>query len=159
VTSHTDNETKGYARFNLKFSRRWVWILETSGTLRRAVSLLYTDDWEVRTASIMRAMEAVRTSETWVYSNETTWRNIPEGSNLQGVCRRQNVQSRCSKWSVLVVLLNLKPTIVVCLNLQRMTKSFGKIIFCRLFNLRLSLNHTLWEEISAEKKKIKTGKC
>jgi predicted secreted protein len=28
-------------------------------------------------------MEAVRTSETSVYSNETTARYIPEGSNLQ----------------------------------------------------------------------------
>jgi hypothetical protein len=28
-------------------------------------------------------MEAVRTSETSVYFNETTWRYIPEGSNLQ----------------------------------------------------------------------------
>jgi hypothetical protein len=27
-------------------------------------------------------MEAVRASETSVYSNETTWRYIPEGSNL-----------------------------------------------------------------------------
>jgi hypothetical protein len=44
----------------------------------------------VRTASIIRViiiitalmMEAVRTSETSVYSNKTTRRYIPEGSNL-----------------------------------------------------------------------------
>jgi hypothetical protein len=30
-------------------------------------------------------MEAVRTSETSVYSNETTWRYIPEGCNLHVV--------------------------------------------------------------------------
>jgi hypothetical protein len=35
----------------------------------------------VRTA-IIRAMMAVRTSETSVYSNETTRRYIPEGSKL-----------------------------------------------------------------------------
>jgi hypothetical protein len=44
---------------------------------------------EVRTASIIRViiialmMEAVRTFETSVYSNENTRRYIPEGFNLQ----------------------------------------------------------------------------
>jgi hypothetical protein len=37
----------------------------------------------VRIAFITLMMEAVRTSETLVYSNKTTWRYIPEGSNLQ----------------------------------------------------------------------------
>jgi hypothetical protein len=34
-------------------------------------------------AVITLMLEAVRTSETSVYYNETTWHNIPEGSNLQ----------------------------------------------------------------------------
>jgi hypothetical protein len=39
---------------------------------------------EGRTASIIRAMmKAVRTSETSVYSNETTRCYVPEGSNLK----------------------------------------------------------------------------
>jgi hypothetical protein len=37
-------------------------------------------------------MEAIRTSETSVYSNETTWLNIPEGSNLH-TRRRVNLKS------------------------------------------------------------------
>jgi hypothetical protein len=37
-------------------------------------------------------MEAVRTSETSVYSNETTRRNIPEASNLH-TRRRENLKS------------------------------------------------------------------
>jgi hypothetical protein len=42
-----------------------------------------TDVSEVRTSSIIMAMmEAVRTSETSAYSNETTRRYIPEGSHL-----------------------------------------------------------------------------
>jgi hypothetical protein len=45
---------------------------------------MQTDVSEVRAASIIRAMmEVVRTSETSVYYNETTRRNIPEGTNLQ----------------------------------------------------------------------------
>jgi hypothetical protein len=59
--------------------------------LRRVVSLQETDISEVRTASIIRViilmMEAVRTSETSVYSNETARRYIPEGSHPQNyVC-------------------------------------------------------------------------
>jgi hypothetical protein len=55
---------------------------------RIVVSLEYTDVPEVRTASIIRAMntialvEEVRTSETSVYFNESTRRYIPESSNL-----------------------------------------------------------------------------
>jgi hypothetical protein len=47
---------------------------------------------KVRTASIIKAlmMEAVRTSETSVYSNETARRYIPEGSNLH-IRRRENL--------------------------------------------------------------------
>jgi hypothetical protein len=41
---------------------------------------------QLRTAAIIRAvMEAVRASETSVYSNETTRRYIPEGFNLQHI--------------------------------------------------------------------------
>jgi hypothetical protein len=48
---------------------------------------------KVHTASIIRGMmEAVRTSETSVCSNETTWRNIPKGSNLH-TYRRENLKS------------------------------------------------------------------
>jgi hypothetical protein len=44
----------------------------------------YEDDsLLVRTASIILNMEAIRTSETSVYSIETTRRYIPEGSHLQ----------------------------------------------------------------------------
>jgi hypothetical protein len=51
---------------------------------RLIVSLAWTDVTEVRTASIFRAMmmEAVRTSETSVHSNETTLRHIPEDCKL-----------------------------------------------------------------------------
>jgi hypothetical protein len=41
-------------------------------------------------------MEAVRTSETWVYSNETTQRYIPEGSNHH-TRRRKNLKSHKTK--------------------------------------------------------------
>jgi hypothetical protein len=37
-------------------------------------------------------MEAVRNFETLVYSNETTWHYIPEGSNLH-TCRCENLKS------------------------------------------------------------------
>jgi hypothetical protein len=37
-------------------------------------------------------MEAVRTSETSIYSNETTRRYIPEGSTLH-TCHRDNLKS------------------------------------------------------------------
>jgi hypothetical protein len=37
-------------------------------------------------------MEAAHTSETSVYSNESTWRYIPEGSNLH-TRRRENLKS------------------------------------------------------------------
>jgi hypothetical protein len=49
----------------------------------------------VRAASIALMMEAVRTSETSVYS-ETTRRYIPEGSNLH-TRRRENLKSRMIK--------------------------------------------------------------
>jgi hypothetical protein len=51
---------------------------------------MLTDISEVHTASIIRAislitlmMETVRTSETLVSNNLTTWRYIPEDSKLQ----------------------------------------------------------------------------
>jgi hypothetical protein len=49
--------------------------------------LQYTADSAVRTATIIRPlrMEAVRTSETSVYFNETTPRYISEGSNLLSI--------------------------------------------------------------------------
>jgi hypothetical protein len=40
-------------------------------------------------------MEAVRTSETSMYSNETTPHYIPEGSNLH-IRRRENPKSQIS---------------------------------------------------------------
>jgi hypothetical protein len=47
------------------------------------VSLEYIDVSEVRAASIVRdMMETVSTSETLVYSNETTLRYIPEDLNI-----------------------------------------------------------------------------
>jgi hypothetical protein len=42
--------------------------------------------------TIVLMMEAVRTSETPVYSNETTLRYIPQGYNLQ-TRRRENLKS------------------------------------------------------------------
>jgi hypothetical protein len=45
----------------------------------------------VCTAFIITLMvEAVCTSETSVYYNDTTWRNIPEGSNLKDFCCLQD---------------------------------------------------------------------
>jgi hypothetical protein len=41
-----------------------------------------TDVSELRTVSISRAIEAVRTSETSAYFNEVTWRYIPESCHL-----------------------------------------------------------------------------
>jgi hypothetical protein len=53
--------------------------------------------WDVAPCSLRRVerrfrfialmMEAVRTSETSVYSKETTWRYIPEESNIHTRCR------------------------------------------------------------------------
>jgi hypothetical protein len=43
-------------------------------------------------------MEAVRTSETWVYSIETAWGCTQEGSNLH-MCRRENLKSHLVKRS------------------------------------------------------------
>jgi hypothetical protein len=40
----------------------------------------------VHTAPITLMMEAVRTSKTSVYSNETTRRNVPESSHLHSIC-------------------------------------------------------------------------
>jgi hypothetical protein len=44
--------------------------------------LMLTNVSEVRIASIIRAMEAVRISETLVNINLTTWQYIPEDSKL-----------------------------------------------------------------------------
>jgi hypothetical protein len=57
-------------------------------------NLVGVDISEVRTASIIRVMEAEHTSETSVYSNETTLRCIPEGSHL--------LQHLCAMFSVAV---------------------------------------------------------
>jgi hypothetical protein len=59
--------------------------------------LAHSDVPEVYTASIIRViitlmMEAVRTSEISVYSNETTRRYIPEGSHFY-TRRRENLKS------------------------------------------------------------------
>jgi hypothetical protein len=48
--------------------------------------------YEINTASIGLKMEAVRISETSVYSNETTRRYISEGSNLH-TRRREDLKS------------------------------------------------------------------
>jgi hypothetical protein len=53
-------------------------------------------------------MEAVRASETSVYSKETTWRYIPEGSHLQQIC-----QSKVSRRNNKLLLITLD--IVWCL--------------------------------------------
>jgi hypothetical protein len=50
-----------------------------------------TDVSEVRTTSIIRVMTAVRTSETLVYSSETTWRYVPEG--YLNTRRRENLKT------------------------------------------------------------------
>jgi hypothetical protein len=71
--------------------RLWRW--ESSGIYRSVVSLEYTDVSEVLTASIITLkMEAVRTSETSVYSNETTRRYISEESHLH-TRLRENLKS------------------------------------------------------------------
>jgi hypothetical protein len=61
-----------------------VWSLESSGMKCRVVKLMLTDISTVCTASIIIAlsMEAVCTYETSVNINLTTWRYIPEDSNL-----------------------------------------------------------------------------
>jgi hypothetical protein len=70
--------------------RLWRW--ESSGIYRRVVSLEYTDVSEVLTATIITLkMEAVCTSETWVYS-ETTRRYISEESHLH-TRLRENLKS------------------------------------------------------------------
>jgi hypothetical protein len=56
-----------------------------------------TDVSEALTAFITtHLMEKARTSETSVYSNETTWRYIPEGSHLH-TRRRENLKSHISE--------------------------------------------------------------
>jgi hypothetical protein len=50
--------------------------------LRRVVSYKLTNVTEMLATSIIRAMEAVNTSETSVSFYETTWRNSPEDSHL-----------------------------------------------------------------------------
>jgi hypothetical protein len=49
-------------------------------------------------------MEAVRTSETSVYSNDTTRRYMPEDSNIQEICHfhtRQYEKFKCHRKSLL----------------------------------------------------------
>jgi hypothetical protein len=52
----------------------------------------------IQPASSTLMMEAVRTSETSVYSNETTWRYIPEDSHFH-TRRRKNLKSHFRKMS------------------------------------------------------------
>jgi phosphoribosylformylglycinamidine (FGAM) synthase PurS component len=86
-----------------------------SGIQRRVVLLKYSDVSEVRTASIIRVMtEAVRTSETSAYLNETARRYILEGCFIQNLkyqiyfSRWTNLQQfqvagRCSSYKVVCV--------------------------------------------------------
>jgi hypothetical protein len=60
--------------------------------LRRAVWKKLTNIPEMITASIIKAMEAVSTSETLANFYQTIWRNIPEESHLHTCCR-ENVKS------------------------------------------------------------------
>jgi hypothetical protein len=55
------------------------------------VSLGYADVYEVRIASIIRVMKAVRTSKASVHFNKNIQRYIPEGSNLHSR-RRENLK-------------------------------------------------------------------
>jgi hypothetical protein len=71
------------------FLGRWL----SSGLLRRAIWLTFTDVSEVLAASIIRAlmMEAASTSEKSVNFNQTTLRNNPEDSHLH-TRRRENLK-------------------------------------------------------------------
>jgi hypothetical protein len=64
---------------------RWAINLTTAfvSGIQRCVVSEQTDVSEVRTASIIRVMTALGTSETSVYSNGTTLSYIPEGYHLQ----------------------------------------------------------------------------
>jgi hypothetical protein len=64
----------------------------SSGMYRRVVTLKLTDVSEVRTASIISTIEAVRTFETSVNFNVTTRHDIPEDSKLH-TRRRENLTS------------------------------------------------------------------
>jgi hypothetical protein len=76
-TSNEDSERSSLWSWDCRFPRRQEWRWQPSG----------------RTASIIRAMMAVRTSETSVYVNKPTRRYIPEGRHLQSV--------RASPWASL----------------------------------------------------------
>jgi hypothetical protein len=79
---------------------------------RRVVTLKCTDVSEVHIASIIRpVLEAVHTSETSVYSNETTRRYIPEGSKLRIRCR-DNLKSHMYE-QLLWIYVSLEKTIRV----------------------------------------------
>jgi hypothetical protein len=63
----------------------------------------YTDVSEVHTASIMALiMKAVHTSETSVYSNQTTRHYIPEGSTLN-TRRRENQKSHMNIFTLFLL--------------------------------------------------------
>jgi hypothetical protein len=53
---------------------------------------MFTSVSEVLAASIIRAIEAARTSETLVNFRQTTWRYNPEDSHLR-THRRENLKS------------------------------------------------------------------
>jgi hypothetical protein len=56
-------------------------------------------------------MEAVHTSETWVYFNETKWRYIPESSHLHARCHENlkfHMEGRALKlFSTIVTLAHV----------------------------------------------------
>jgi hypothetical protein len=72
----------------------YIWRWQPFEIQSRVISLNYTD--VSHTVAIIRAMnkmmEAVRTSETSVYFNDTTWQYIPEGCHLH-TRRRENPNS------------------------------------------------------------------
>jgi hypothetical protein len=76
----------------VRMPSRFNYEVEFSEIKRRVVPLKLIDVSEVRTASIIRAMMDVRTSETSVNFNLITWRYIPEDSKLH-TRRRENVKS------------------------------------------------------------------
>jgi hypothetical protein len=82
---------------------------------RHEVTLKWIGVSDVHIASIIRpVMEAVRTSETSVYSNETTRRYIPEGSKLRIRCG-ENLKSHMYE-QLLWIYVSLEKAISVFKN-------------------------------------------
>jgi hypothetical protein len=81
----------------------------------------------MRTASIIRAMEAVRTSETSVHSKQTTRSYIPEDSKLH-TRRRENLKSQTG--SALAVLLTFGGKTIVAVKELRIFGTPMHIIVC-----------------------------